>query len=367
MCIEHPKWRLLPNLVNLWFTRRYPNFLIHFITERCNARCPHCFVDVAAPLAVAKEMTVGQVEKCAKTSGRCVRNVALTGGEPLLREDLPAIAAAWLEHSTAQTINITSNGSMPGRVAAFSEAVSRRFASKTFFFHFSYDHIGERHSELRGIKDLHRLVLESYRIASSFRNVFASLQITVSPANMNDILEIYSHIKSQKGVRTVSVTLMRNAGVARIDEACREKLGRAYESVIRQREYDMGSKTLYGYSAAGTMGRISDRLSQISTRCILRTFLADDYILPCMGGRLLGVIKADGTVSCCEVLSESMGNLADFDYNLKNLWDSGTAEDIRRKIVSTRCHCTYECAWVCNILGSKRYSLKLLPALWGAR
>lgn len=366
MYTEHHKWKLLPNLVNLWLTRRHPNFLIHFVTERCNARCPHCFIDVAAPHAAEKEMTVGQVEKCARTSGPCVRNVALTGGEPLLREDLPDIAAAWLENSTAQTINITSNGSMPERVAAFSEAVSRRFASKTFFFHFSFDHIGERHSELRQIKDLHTLVLDSYRIASSFRNVFASLQITVSPANMDEALEIYSHLKSLKGARAVSITLMRNAGVARIDGTCREKLGKAYGSVIRQREYDMAAKTLDGYSAAGAIGRVSNRLSRISTRLILRTFLEDDYIVPCMAGRLLGVINSDGTVSCCEVLAESMGNLADFDYNLTNLWNSGTADAVRRKIKSTRCHCTYECAWICNILGSRRHSLKLLPALWGA-
>lgn len=362
MYSEHPKWRLLPNLVNLWFTRKYPNFLIHFITERCNARCPHCFVDVANPLAVKKEMTVDQVEKCARTSGPCVRNVALTGGEPLLREDLPDIAAAWLEHSTAQTINIASNGSMPERVEAFSEAVSTRFADKTFFFHFSYDQIGEKHSELRQIKDLHKLVLDSYRIASSFRNVFASLQLTVTPENMDEILEIYSHVKSLN-VKTVSVTLMRNAGVARIDKSCRERLGNAYESVIRQREYDMSAEKLVGYSAAGAIGRVSNRLSRISTRCILRTFINNEFIVPCMAGSLLGVIKSDGTVSCCEVLSESMGNLVDYDYDLKSLWRSGTADDIRRKISSTRCRCTYECAWVCNILGSKRHSLSLLSAI----
>jgi MoaA/NifB/PqqE/SkfB family radical SAM enzyme len=183
---------------------------------------------------------------------------------------------------------------------------------------------------------------------------------------MNDISEIYSHIKSLKGARTVSVTLMRNAGVARIEGMCREKLGRAYEAVIRRREHDMASNELDGYSAAGTMGRVSNRLSRISARCILKTFLTDDYIVPCMAGRLLGVIKTDGTVSCCEVLSEPMGKLADFDYDLEKLWRGGSAIAVRKKIASSRCHCTYECAWVCNILGSKWQSLKLLPALWGA-
>ena len=44
MAISDNFWfRTIPNVLKN--TRGVPKYLIHFVTNRCNARCHHCFID----------------------------------------------------------------------------------------------------------------------------------------------------------------------------------------------------------------------------------------------------------------------------------------------------------------------------------
>ena len=58
----------------------------------------------------------------------------------------------------------------------------------------------------------------------------------------------------------------------------------------------------------------------------------------------------DGEVRACEVLDDSLGSLADVDWDLSALWNRAEAVELRRKIVETRCKCTWECAQGDNLL-----------------
>jgi MoaA/NifB/PqqE/SkfB family radical SAM enzyme len=68
-----------------------PEFIIAFVTERCNMKCEHCFFwkEVDAPGAT---MTPAEWRRIASQVGSPAF-VALTGGEPFLREDLDEIAS----------------------------------------------------------------------------------------------------------------------------------------------------------------------------------------------------------------------------------------------------------------------------------
>ena len=71
---------------------------------------------------------------------------------------------------------------------------------------------------------------------------------------------------------------------------------------------------------------------------------------PCTAARLSAVIFEDGEVRACEVLDDSLGSLADVDWDLSALWNRAEAVELRRKIVETRCKCTWECAQGDNLL-----------------
>ncbi len=88
------------------------------VTNRCMYRCWHCYNagrnPADTPLAVLKD-TVRQLQALR------VVHVTLTGGEPLLREDLEEVAGAF-DDSTYLTLNTTGWGLSGARARALKEA-----------------------------------------------------------------------------------------------------------------------------------------------------------------------------------------------------------------------------------------------------
>ena len=84
-------------LKNLHFTKTEPISLVHFVTNRCNARCSFCFIDFDDPKTFKGELTIQEIDKLTKTLGSSLLNVNLTGGEPFARKDLNDIAKPYLK------------------------------------------------------------------------------------------------------------------------------------------------------------------------------------------------------------------------------------------------------------------------------
>ena len=122
------------NLCNALISHKEPVSLIYFVTEACNANCPHCFVEFKSR---ENELSLSEIEKISESCGNSLRNIALTGGEPFLRDDLFDIAKIWWKNSTIQSVSVTTNGSMPDRVYDFAKKCAEEKIPVSFFF--SYD------------------------------------------------------------------------------------------------------------------------------------------------------------------------------------------------------------------------------------
>ncbi|MBN2054936.1 radical SAM protein [bacterium] len=65
------------------------------VTERCNLHCPYCFHEQESGRLTGAEMSMEEWRECCAQLRRLgVGKVIITGGEPLLRADLPALLAA---------------------------------------------------------------------------------------------------------------------------------------------------------------------------------------------------------------------------------------------------------------------------------
>src|SRR3954464_7770717 len=93
---------------NIHLTRRNPVSLIHFVTNRCNARCSFCFIDFGNPDTFKGELTVEEVDKLTRTVGPHLQNVNITGGEPFARKELLDIARCWFTNTSIRSMFITS-------------------------------------------------------------------------------------------------------------------------------------------------------------------------------------------------------------------------------------------------------------------
>ena len=106
---------------NILLDRKEPISLVHFVTNRCNARCSFCFIDFDDPKTFSHELTLEEIDKLTKNLGKSLLNVNLTGGEPFARKDLINIAKKYLTNSTIQSIYITTNASLPERIKNFDK------------------------------------------------------------------------------------------------------------------------------------------------------------------------------------------------------------------------------------------------------
>ncbi len=123
------------NLINnTYVLRKYPISLVHFLTNRCNARCSFCFIDFDNPETFKNELTLDEIEKLSKTLGNSIQNINLTGGEPFARKDIKEITEIYFKNTDIQSVLITSNGSLPDRIEEYLEYLTKKFPEKKNYF-----------------------------------------------------------------------------------------------------------------------------------------------------------------------------------------------------------------------------------------
>ncbi|HET9482828.1 MAG TPA: GTP 3',8-cyclase MoaA, partial [Xanthomonadales bacterium] len=91
------------------------------VVDRCNYRCPYCMPEASYPrdhafLAARERLDPGEIERLTRSFVRLgVRKVRLTGGEPLLRSDLPEIVARLAAIDGVDDLALTTNGALLAR------------------------------------------------------------------------------------------------------------------------------------------------------------------------------------------------------------------------------------------------------------
>jgi GTP 3',8-cyclase len=98
------------------------------VIETCNFRCPYCMPEGGAHdspgLDAARRLDFAQVEAVARSAVRLgVRKLRLTGGEPLLRRNLPDLIARLAAIAGVDDLALTTNGSLlAGKARALRDA-----------------------------------------------------------------------------------------------------------------------------------------------------------------------------------------------------------------------------------------------------
>ena len=98
------------------------------VIETCNFRCPYCMPEGKAGPSVRGDrrtrLDFAQIERLVRAFVSLgVRKLRLTGGEPLLRRDLPALVARLAAIPGVEDLALTTNGSLlAGQARALREA-----------------------------------------------------------------------------------------------------------------------------------------------------------------------------------------------------------------------------------------------------
>lgn len=330
-----------------------PLSIVHFVTNRCNARCRHCFMDFTPDQASATELTLDEIRRLTRSLGKGLYNVNLTGGEPFIREDITDIVECYASETSAQSIVVTTNGWFTDAIRRCAERFSSRSAACQLTFSISLDDIGELHNAGRRLIGSYDRAMESYLMLRSMAAscIRATIALTVTPFNAARIEAIYSELR-KAGVTSIFPVLMRAEGVQKnlTDHAalCRA-YGRLSQLVDNCREENSA-----GMDIAEAAHRAKNRIVR---RILGNAEEADRFHVPCTAGSFFATIMADGTVTPCELLASRFapGNLRENNMDFSGIWNSERAEQARYFIRKSRCHCTFECAWTINVLAHPVY------------
>ena len=104
---EHPRGGLLVDS----YGRRIRNLRVS-VTDRCNFRCVYCMpAEGLAWLPKGDILTYEEIERLVRIALRIgVEEIRLTGGEPLVRKDLPELVRRLASLQGLKSLSLTTNG-----------------------------------------------------------------------------------------------------------------------------------------------------------------------------------------------------------------------------------------------------------------
>ena len=102
--------RLVACMVDRW--GRQVTYLRVAITARCNLRCQYCVPSGPSPAAgLGRELSPVELRLVGEVAGALgIRRIRLTGGEPLVRPDLPTVVEALSSAPGVEEVALTTNG-----------------------------------------------------------------------------------------------------------------------------------------------------------------------------------------------------------------------------------------------------------------
>lgn len=249
------------------------------VTNRCRYRCWHCYNagrrSRDLPLATMKDVAT-QLQELGATV------ITLTGGEPLLRDDLEEIAAAFDER-TSLVVGTTGDGLTVGRARRLHEA-------GVFAMGVSLDSTDEaEHDRLRGVTGAFQTALAALRAAED--GGLYPYVVSVATREFLEADRFMAFVEFAGGIGAREVHLLEPSATGRL-------AGR--QDVLLT---DAERKTIADYQQ---MVNARDDLPTLS--CF--AYLESDRAFGCGAGRTHLYIDGSGEVSPCNLVPLSFGNVA---------------------------------------------------------
>ncbi len=260
------------------------------ITNRCNARCLHCYSDSSPLVDCSTDLTTAEgISLIDQLADAGLMVLAFSGGEPMLRRDWPVLVSHALTRGL--TVNIGTNGSM------VSERVADQLAELgVHSVTVSLDsHLRERHEHFRQLNGLFDRAVTAIR-----RLVARDLRVVVgfTPTRLNwqdgpQVVALAHHL----GATAVNLSEYVPAGRGPISLALQpDQLRAVLLEWIELRERYRGQIDLIWHDC-----RVGMLVSEEEQR----------HYVGCGAGRLVARIRPDGEVTPCVFLPTAIGSVRD--------------------------------------------------------
>ncbi len=347
-----PLFSIACSVAKTWAGRSAPVYAHYGVTHRCNMRCRMCAVWKSGNAAA--ELTVEEAGRLARNLWAAgVRSVALGGGEPSVRRDLPELVAAFA--GLGMDVRLLTNG-----VRVSRELIGELVLAGLRHVSVSLDSLDPaKERDIYGGRDVWHSIVDSirgFRLKLPSRRSMHVMNVCVSRLNLDELPALVSFARSLDVLCSfVPVTLAAD------DNASDGFAAAAPDMAIRPADLnrvDQAYSSLLRLKSGGARIANSSRFLKDS-RIFLRT---GRMPWRCDAGRLYLSVSPEGGISMCHHFPP-FARFDDSDLNSR-LNEAGLRAECRAR--RRACPgCMRPCwAETTHIFGNPVSALEALRLLW---
>ncbi len=329
-------------------TLSMPYALNFAMTYECNSRCKTC--NIWTIHRKKEELTLDEIKIFAKNNNT-FRWVRLTGGEPLLREDIIDIAKAFIDNSKDMYVMMMAVNSLINKDKIISTVKAiLDLGVPRLSITVSLDGYRELHDQIRGIPGNYNRAIEVYKALSELKKQYPNLHrafgYTISKYNEGKFEDTYQGVRKDipdikyddfhVNIAHSSANYYQNPEMGDI------RPGKVYPDEIRQliknREpafdqihmiEDVYLKKSIEYARTG--------VTPMDCKSLNASIFLDPY----------------GNLYPCTMWYHKITNVRDIDYDLRKMWNTKESEDLRKDIKAKKCpNCWTPCEAHQSIVGN---------------
>jgi MoaA/NifB/PqqE/SkfB family radical SAM enzyme len=339
--------------------RKRLKLVIFFVTSACNAKCRTCFY--WEELNQRGDLTWDEIQKLSRTMPRFT-DLWLSGGEPMLRNELPEILRLFYLNNGIRWVNLPTNGLLPERTAEWTERIVAENPELRLDLNVAMDGLYEMQDSIRAVPGNFQKTLQTLGTLQPLRRKYTNLRVNINTVicaeNFDHVLEIAEFVKTHCAVDGHYFNIIRgSAKEMTLKNVPTERLPALYKELQR----------IYAHYAPTILRRLEGPKKKFADVYYQGTLALHNKIqleniesphpwpMPCTAGGTSIVIDYNSDLRACE-LRGKLRNLRDFDCDFQKFWETETRRDELEAIVRDQCWCTH----VCFIHDSLRHSPKAL-------
>ncbi len=347
----------LTETFRLFLPPRRLKLVIFFVTSVCNARCRTCFY--WQELNQRGDLSWDEIQKLSR-SMPAFTDLWLSGGEPMLRRELPEIIHLFYASNGVRWINLPTNGLLPERTAEWTARICSENPELDLDLNVALDGLGETQDSIRAVPGNFNKTLETLERLQPCRRQFPRLRVNVNTVicaeNFDQVLEIAEFVRARSVVDGHYFNIIRGeAKDLTLKRLPTDRLPALYREL--QKVYAWYAPTLRRRSSPW-MRPLADLYYQGTLAFHNRVQLENlehphPWPMPCTASETSIVIDYNGDVRACE-LRGRLGNLREFECDFARFWSSRARREEAHAIRRDQCWCTH----VCFIHDSLRHSAR---------
>ncbi|MBI3666920.1 MAG: radical SAM protein [Acidobacteria bacterium] len=325
--------------------RRFHSLFL-FVTSRCNSLCRTCFY--FDQLNSPDDLTFDQIARLSATAPP-FRKLWISGGEPVMREELAEIVEMFVERNGVRNLNLPTNGLLPKKIFRTIDHLLGRCPDLSIDLNFSLDGLANTHDAIRRVPNNFRTTLatieEAERRYEGRPRLRRNVATVITRENYQELVELGRRLLEGGDLDGQYFEIIRGyAPDGTLKAVPLEELRALHRRLMplhRRYAAELFAHLPWGIRQFATVYYLGNiRLHyELHEECLERP---RPWPMPCTAGETSIVIDHNGVFRACE-LRGIVGRLQDYNFDVSTALRSPAMSAEVADIPRAGCWCTHSC------------------------